>query len=124
MEFIIIILALFIYFIPTLTASMRDSGKTFMVFVVNLFLGWSLVGWVVALVMACATEGNQTAKQSAKVSQNSFERTLYNEQFIELYLQNEEKHDNNELLKQMFLNITAGKKVDLEKLKTAVQVMK
>ena len=42
--------AVFVYFIPTFaTAGKKNSSG---VFVVNLFLGWTLVGWVVALAWA------------------------------------------------------------------------
>ena len=44
-----------LYFLPTIIASSREHN-TGGVFIVNLILGWTLVGWAVALVMAC---GNQ-----------------------------------------------------------------
>jgi hypothetical protein len=43
---------LLIYFIPTIIALSRgkkDPGSTI---VVNLFFGWTLIGWVIALSMA------------------------------------------------------------------------
>ncbi len=42
-----------LYFVPTIVAiarSMRNKGSTI---VVNIFLGWTIIGWVVALAMAC-----------------------------------------------------------------------
>lgn len=44
-----IILILFFYFVPTLIAAERDTGNAIQIFVVNLFLGWTFVGWVVCL---------------------------------------------------------------------------
>jgi hypothetical protein len=41
-----------IYFIPLLVAVMRKVPNAGSVFVINLFLGWTLVGWVVSLAMA------------------------------------------------------------------------
>jgi hypothetical protein len=41
-----------IYFTPLLVAVMRKAPNTGSVFVINLFLGWTLVGWVVSLAMA------------------------------------------------------------------------
>lgn len=39
------------YFIPSMVAkNKRDFGP---IFVLNLFLGWTFVGWVIALVWAC-----------------------------------------------------------------------
>jgi hypothetical protein len=41
-----------LYFIPTIVAVIRKVPNLGSVIVVNLFLGWSLIGWVVALAMA------------------------------------------------------------------------
>lgn len=48
----LLFLALGIYFIPTSIAMMRGSNLTAAVLVVNLFFGWTIIGWVGALVMA------------------------------------------------------------------------
>lgn len=44
-------LAVTIYFLPSIVAGNRNRAVG-PVFVLNLFLGWTLVGWVVALVWA------------------------------------------------------------------------
>lgn len=41
-----------IYFYPTIEASIRDSEHLLPIGMLNLFLGWTLVGWVAALVWA------------------------------------------------------------------------
>jgi hypothetical protein len=46
------LIAIFAYFIPALIAAIRQR-QTLAIFVLNLFLGWTFVGWVVALVWAC-----------------------------------------------------------------------
>jgi ABC-type lipoprotein release transport system permease subunit len=43
------------YWFPTIMAFMRHVPAKGQVLVVNLFLGWTFVGWVVALVMALRT---------------------------------------------------------------------
>jgi uncharacterized membrane protein YqaE (UPF0057 family) len=43
-------LAIAIYFLPTIAARKRRSGTA--IFLLNLLLGWTLLGWVVALVWA------------------------------------------------------------------------
>ena len=48
--FILFIIAFVIYFLPSLISNRKDNGNS--VFVVNLFLGWTLIGWVVALAWA------------------------------------------------------------------------
>lgn len=48
---------LLFYFAPTAIALLRGHANTASIAVVNLFLGWSLVGWVVALAWSfSATE--------------------------------------------------------------------
>jgi hypothetical protein len=41
------------YFLPMIIALIRKSPDVPMVILINLLLGWSVVGWIVALVMAC-----------------------------------------------------------------------
>jgi hypothetical protein len=51
--YLIVILAL--YFIPTIVAYVRHVPNAGSVVVINVFLGWTLIGWVVALAMAVRT---------------------------------------------------------------------
>lgn len=48
----LMVLGLVVYFVPTAVALMRGHPNAAPIVVVNLFLGWSLVGWVVALAWA------------------------------------------------------------------------
>jgi hypothetical protein len=41
-----------IYFLPFLIAFIRNHIDSLAIFVLNLFLGWTFFGWVVALVWA------------------------------------------------------------------------
>ena len=41
-----------LYFLPTIIASNRHAAVQSTVTVINLLLGWTVVGWVVALAMA------------------------------------------------------------------------
>lgn len=49
---IIIALAIIIYFVPTFIAGGRSQWAA--IFALNLLLGWTLLGWVAALVWALA----------------------------------------------------------------------
>jgi len=40
------------YFIPTIIAAVRGH-QVGMVIVINLLLGWTIIGWIVALAIAC-----------------------------------------------------------------------
>jgi hypothetical protein len=51
----LVIIAIGAYFLPTIVAVARKVTNQGSVAVINVFLGWSLVGWVVALAMACRT---------------------------------------------------------------------
>ncbi|MEI6182848.1 MAG: superinfection immunity protein [Polynucleobacter sp.] len=52
---LITILSLF-YFLPFAIAFHRKRANAGAIFALNLFLGWSLIGWVVALVWALKDE--------------------------------------------------------------------
>jgi hypothetical protein len=43
-----IIIAL--YFVPSLIAALRGHHQTTAIFLLNLLLGWTFIGWVVALI--------------------------------------------------------------------------
>ena len=45
-------IVLMIYFLPTIVVVMREHQHKFPVALLNLFLGWTFIGWVVALVWA------------------------------------------------------------------------
>lgn len=42
----------FFYFLPSIVALMRSKRDLLSIFLLNLFLGWTLIGWMVALVWA------------------------------------------------------------------------
>ncbi len=44
------------YLLPWAVAATRNRSNVAAIAMINLFLGWSLVGWVVALVMACGSD--------------------------------------------------------------------
>lgn len=43
-----------VYFLPTLVAILRAHKNGCAIFMLNLLLGWTFVGWVIALVWAFA----------------------------------------------------------------------
>jgi hypothetical protein len=44
------------YFLPTIIAVVRERHDKFSIFLLNFFLGWSLIGWVIALIWACKSD--------------------------------------------------------------------
>lgn len=55
-EMIIIIIGLFIYFIPSIAAFIDGHRNSSAILILNIFLGWTFIGWVVALVWAATKE--------------------------------------------------------------------
>jgi hypothetical protein len=51
------------YFIPTIVAAQRGIPNAGPVAIINLFLGWTFIGWVVALAMAVAGERPSTQRR-------------------------------------------------------------
>lgn len=48
------------YFLPTIVAASRQNRRLWSIFVINLLVGWTLVGWVAALVWASAAASSPT----------------------------------------------------------------
>lgn len=44
------------YLSPTLVAAARNHQDYWRIFVVNLFLGWTVVGWMIALIWSAGSE--------------------------------------------------------------------
>jgi hypothetical protein len=49
-----LILSAILYFLPTILG--RHKGDALGIFLVNLLFGWTVIGWFVALIWACAAE--------------------------------------------------------------------
>lgn len=48
------VVAPILYFLPTIEAGLRQHRSLTSIGLVNLFLGWTLIGWVAAIAWACA----------------------------------------------------------------------
>jgi hypothetical protein len=44
------------YFLPSILALARNKRDTTAIVLLNFFLGWTMIGWVVALVWAVKTD--------------------------------------------------------------------
>jgi len=45
-----------VYFLPGLIAYMRDHQNAVSIMLLNLFLGWTFIGWVAALVWSASAK--------------------------------------------------------------------
>lgn len=62
---VLILVGLGIYFLPTIVAVNKSKLNTGAIFILNLLLGWTFLGWVVALVWAMTKDGGQPKKVEA-----------------------------------------------------------
>jgi len=53
---LVIVILLAIYFLPTIIALKRDKRNQNAILLMNIFLGWTFRGWVVALVWSAMAE--------------------------------------------------------------------
>jgi hypothetical protein len=49
-----LIFSILLYFLPALIG--RHKTDAMGIFIVNLLFGWTVIGWVIALIWACAAE--------------------------------------------------------------------
>ena len=67
---VFILILLPIYFIPSYIAFKKQKLQTTAIIVLNVFLGWTFLGWVVALVWACMEDGTgPTHEPQARVTE-------------------------------------------------------
>lgn len=48
--------AVIIYFIPTITGFSKKKKNAGAIFTLNLFLGWTVIGWIMALIWAVSND--------------------------------------------------------------------
>jgi len=53
---VVLLVVAAIYFLPTVVAAARHKHNTMAIFLLNLFLGWSGIAWVMALVWAAMVD--------------------------------------------------------------------
>jgi hypothetical protein len=61
---LLVVFGVGLYFLPTIVGVSRKVVNIGSVFAINLLLGWSLIGWAVALAMALRTNPSYAHPQS------------------------------------------------------------
>jgi Superinfection immunity protein len=56
-----VFVSLLVYFLPSIIAIVRGHKNALAIFVLDLFLGWTFLGWVGALVWSLTATGNTDA---------------------------------------------------------------
>ncbi|MGS1109146.1 superinfection immunity protein [Achromobacter anxifer] len=57
-----------LYFLPSIEGKLREQPNIVSIALVNLLLGWTLVGWVVAMAWACAARKEAAPEQASSRS--------------------------------------------------------
>jgi hypothetical protein len=70
----LLLIILGIYFLPTIVAGRHHNSGA--IFVLNLLLGWTFVGWVIALVWAFTKPGDRNSNQSREPDYSVDDETL------------------------------------------------
>ena len=52
----VILLLLGIHFLPTFVAFVREHRHAVLILVLNIFFGWTIIGWLVLLIWAAVGE--------------------------------------------------------------------
>ena len=69
-ELMIIIFLIVPYFLPSIIAFSKKHYNSVGVFLLNLFLGWTLIGWIAALIWSFSTaHGNQVINITTSATQ-------------------------------------------------------
>jgi len=62
-----LVLGILLYFLPAIIGRhKRDAAG---IFLVNLLLGWTVIGWIIALIWACTSENDPVRYVSVPVPQ-------------------------------------------------------
>lgn len=69
MEYILIILGLFVYFLPSLGAYKQENFLS--IFIVNILFGWTIIGWIVCFIWASQKEKEPTTLSNNRESMTS-----------------------------------------------------
>jgi hypothetical protein len=64
MEFGLAVFIIILYFVPALSAKGKPHAQG--VLVVNLFLGWTGIGWLIALIWGCSGEQRKCNDRSLR----------------------------------------------------------
>lgn len=75
-----ILICICIYFLPLIIAACRNiaGGPGFGVFMVNLFLGWTVIGWFTALIMACTAKSGREISREEELAEALIELSKSN----------------------------------------------
>jgi hypothetical protein len=68
---LLLVIGFIVYFAPSFVAYGREHSNQTSIFVLNLLLGWTLIGWVCALVWAFTASAPQVQSDGVKATDES-----------------------------------------------------
>lgn len=60
----LLVIAIAAYFLPTIVAGRREHPNKLAILVTNILLGWTFLGWCVAMIWACTGENRRQPRLS------------------------------------------------------------
>ena len=109
---IYVIIGLFIYFIPSIIG--WNSKKASGIIVLNLFLGWTILGWVGALIWAVTAQKEDKKHYYNKDNNTLRSRLIAVKDFI--FMQTETKADSDDEFYQLHITLKQGEAIIKNKL--------
>ncbi len=97
----LLIICIFIYFVPSIVAYQRKKRDLTPILLINIFLGWTLIGWVVAIIWAVSSEKKITDREKMLQLQEENNRLL------------NEIAQQNKLFQSQSKNVNSGDSEDL-----------
>jgi len=55
------LIVLVVYPVPSFVAALRRHNAALNIMIINLWLGWTIIGWIVSLIWACDLDVEPTA---------------------------------------------------------------
>ncbi|MGG7035714.1 MAG: superinfection immunity protein [Flavobacterium sp.] len=81
---IIIIPLLLLYFLPAIIAVSRKKSNRLAIILLNVFLGWTFIGWVAALIWSFTADSQNVVVNNYNTPQNNIPTNSFNKQFDSL----------------------------------------
>lgn len=74
---ILLMLVLGLYMLPTIIGASRKVAHVGVVFAINLFLGWTVVGWIVAFTMSLRMQPTHTDQLNSQSPEDGTAQTAW-----------------------------------------------
>jgi hypothetical protein len=83
--FLLAMAVLVVYFLPTIIASKRHHHNSSAIFVLNLLLGWTFLGWIGSLVWSVTYTSGETLPVAPTQEKASYFATMSDRQMAMLF---------------------------------------